>query len=98
MNSNEYLLVQAASECNEVAHRITKALHFGLDEVQTGQPLTNKERIVEEYAQLVSVMGTLDHLGLITLNSDIFKEAHREKRNRVYLYMDYAKSLGTVKD
>ena len=97
MNRTEYLLTQAASECNEVAHRITKALHFGLDEKQPGQALSNAERIVGEFMELAAVMQMLEDEGLID-----FPDCHERsalvdlKRRRVEHFMAYARDCGTV--
>lgn len=52
MNRLEHLLTISAEECNEVAQRATKALRFGLREVQPGQPLDNAERIRQEFNDL----------------------------------------------
>lgn len=100
MNTNEYLLTQAASECMEVAHRITKALHFGLQEVQPGQNFTNAERIVAEYVELLAVMQELHDKKLITLPHPVqIIELKAEKVQRVYKFMNYARhSCGTVRD
>ena len=66
MQRKEYLLIQAASECNEVAHRITKALQFGLDEMQAGGTETNAEQIMREYFDLLGVMHMLIKEGGVT--------------------------------
>lgn len=67
MNRAEYLLVQAGSEGNEVAHRASKALHFGLQEVQPGKDMTNAQRLAQEYVDLVAVMEMLEEEGLIRI-------------------------------
>lgn len=63
MNRTDHLLVIVAEECAEVAQRATKALRFGLSEVQEGQPLNNAERLMEEYADLVGVIEMLQAEG-----------------------------------
>lgn len=55
MNRTEHLLTCLAEECAEVAQRVSKALRFGLDEVQPGQAQTNRHRIVDELSDLLSV-------------------------------------------
>lgn len=69
MNINEHLLTIAAEECNEVAQRISKALRFGMEQVQKAhddQPeqnprqLTNRQRIREEFIDLVAVLEMID--------------------------------------
>ena len=94
MNHKEYLLVQAASECNEVAHRITKALHFGLDEVQPGQPLTNAERIAGELLDLFATLEMLEDEGMISNPCD--PGAVRAKKEKVRKFMAYAQECGTL--
>lgn len=59
MNESEHLLCCLAEECAEVAQRVSKALRFGLDEVQPGQSLTNAERIVGELVDLNAVVVML---------------------------------------
>jgi hypothetical protein len=59
VNREEHLLTCLAEECAEVAQRVSKALRFGLDEVQPGQDLTNAQRISEELRDLVAVAHIL---------------------------------------
>lgn len=65
MNDREYVLSCLAEECAEVAQCVSKALRFGLREIQAGQSLTNAERIVEELADLISVAAMLEVDGAI---------------------------------
>lgn len=79
MNLSENLLTILIEECNETAQRATKALRFGLTEVQPGQEKTNAERLVYEFNDIVAVMellhqredvpGTIDR-EMITLKKD----------------------------
>jgi hypothetical protein len=101
VNRKEYLLVQAASECNEVAHRITKALHFGLDEVQPGQPgepESNAERIVGEYIDLLASMEMLIESAALTLpKAEIVRALMFKKKAKVEHFMRYAEErCGTL--
>lgn len=98
MNRTEYLLTQAASECNEVAHRITKALHFGLMEVQPGQDETNAQRIVGEFADLFGVMLMLHEEGALMLPTKAgMQEAADAKKAKVEKFFRYAsEQCGTV--
>lgn len=95
MNRTEYLLIQLASECNEVAHRVTKALHFGLDEKQAGQPFTNAQRIEQELTDLTAVVGLLQSNGVIEADHDVV--AYEQKQDKVTRYMAYAREIGTLK-
>lgn len=98
MNRAEYLLTQAASECNEVAHRITKALHFGLAEVQPGQMENNAQRIVGEVTDLLAVLEMLREEGILPTPS--MNEVHLAvgaKKAKVEKFFRYAsEQCGTV--
>lgn len=101
MNRTEYLLTQAASECNEVAHRITKALHFGLDEVQPGQPgepESNAERIVCEYIDLLaSVEMLIEDAALTMPSAPTVRALIAKKKAKVEYFMGYARdNCGTL--
>lgn len=65
MNRTEHLLSCLAEECAEVSQRVSKALRFGLDEVQPGQPLRNSDRIEEELRDLFAVASILASEGVI---------------------------------
>lgn len=65
MDRQDHLLIRAMEECAEVQQRLSKALVFGLERVQQAandrpeqnpDRLTNRERIIEEYNDLVAVM------------------------------------------
>lgn len=98
MNRKEYLLTQAASECNEIAHRITKALHFGLLEIQPGQDATNASRIVGEMADLVAVFEMLHEERILDMwRSPEVRAAIDAKKAKVERFYLYAKEqCGTV--
>lgn len=65
MNRTEHLLTCLAEECAEAAKRVSKALRFGLDEVQPDQPLRNRDRIDEELRDLISVALILHSEGVL---------------------------------
>lgn len=94
MNKTEYLLVKLAEECNEVAQRATKALTFGLDEIQEGQEFTNTERIVLEFSDVLTIMIELKRLGVIGeyINEDMILL----KRKKLDKYMEYSRSQGCL--
>jgi hypothetical protein len=52
MTRREHILAIVAEEGVEVAQRATKALRFGLDEIQPEQLRTNLWRLLQEYADL----------------------------------------------
>lgn len=95
MNRTEHLLWVLAEECAEVAQRASKAARFGLNEVQPGQPHTNAERIVYEYADLVATMELLgDAAGLTVDDLEALKSA---KKAKIEKYLVYSRQCGTLR-
>lgn len=91
MNEREFLLTQFASECMEVAHRVTKALQFGIDEIQPGQPLTNGERTTEEIYDLVATMDMLVERDILPRpDLAVANEKYIVKKEKVARYMAFA--------
>lgn len=101
MNTEEYLLVCLMEECQEVSQRISKALRFGLEEVQksnANETRTNRERINYELQDLQAVVGMLIEQNDAYQNSvDSFK-ARQLKREKLLRYMEYSKEQGKLND
>jgi hypothetical protein len=76
------LLEILIEECAEVQQRATKALRFGLAEVQPGQPLNNAQRMAEEYGDLREVADRCAKAGLLPFDSVILG------MQRKYLQLD----------
>jgi hypothetical protein len=103
MNRQEHLLAIAEEECAEVAQRCSKALRFGLDEVQEGQPLNNRARIIYE---LTDLLATLEILGVVrfvdafdgsvAVAIDAGYAAIDAKRAKIEKFLDYSASVGTL--
>ncbi len=83
LNRTEYLLVKLGEECADVAQRATKAITFGIDEVQHDQPFTNAERIVQELADLSATVDMLADYGLLELDAHAFGVMKARKRARL---------------
>ncbi len=96
LNHTEYLLTKLAEECAEVAQRATKALTFGIDEVQPGQPHTNAERLVHELADLAAVVGMMQDYNAIAVNLHEFRQAVERKRLKLDWYMEYSRQQGCL--
>ena len=88
MNKTEHLLVVLAEECAEVAQRASKAIRFGLSEIQPGQLEDNKRRLERELADL---LATADLLGLQIRDED--KVAKVEKLKK---FMAYSRETGKL--
>jgi hypothetical protein len=95
MNNTEHLLTILSEECVETAQRVSKAIRFGLTEVQEGQHLNNAERLVYEFNDIVAVMELLHEKGLIPTVID--GEAINKKKKKIEKYITYSQELGIVK-
>ena len=92
MTRAEHLLTIAAEECAEVAQRCSKANRFGMAEVEPGQALNNRDRIVLEFAHLI---GVLDMMG-ITVDGVNMASLEAAKRFKVEQFLNYSRQCGTL--
>lgn len=95
MNREEHLLTCLGEEAAEVAQRVSKALRFGLREVQKGQPKTNRERIIEEIKDFIAVAESLYRLGIL----DSFQPNPHEikaKGDKIEKYMEISREQGVL--
>lgn len=93
MNRNEHLLMILAEECAEVAQRVSKALRFGLDEVQPGQDLTNEQRIWNEMNDLA---GVSEMLIAARGSGGLCRDAVDAKKAKVERFLVYSAECGTL--
>lgn len=98
MNRREHLLTILGEEGVEVSQRCSKALRFGLGEIQPGQELTNAERIRGEYIDLLAVTRMLVEEGAIEPVTDADLSAMEEKRQKVEKFLAYSRKCGTLTD
>lgn len=96
MNRSEYLLTCLAEECAEVAQRVSKALRFGLDEIQPGQPLNNRERVGEELLDLVCVAAILRDERVLDWPAIVSVEETAAKRDKIERFMAISRREGTL--
>jgi len=94
MTRPELLLTLLGEECNETAQRVSKAIRFTLEEIQRGQNLTNSERIVYEFNDIVAVMEILHDEGLVDKVLDPIAIA--KKKLQVLEYIEYSRKLGVI--
>lgn len=97
MKTEQYLLTVLAEECAEVAQRATKAIRFGLTEVQPGQPHNNAERMLDEIVDLCVILSMLQKdcgLG----QCDMSEENLAKKEAKVRRFMDYSRQCGTLQE
>lgn len=97
MSRAEHLLIITAEECNEVAHRISKALRFSPYEIQPGQKYTNARRIMDEFYQLRLMILMLIEEGILyALDDDIVLIIEKSKREKVERFLKLSESVGTL--
>ena len=94
MHEEQYLLTCLAEECGEVAQRCTKALRFGINEIQPGQDATNYARLWGELCDLQAVAEMLsEKMGY----GHTVREEIEAKKERVKKFMMYSRDLGTLR-
>lgn len=97
MNRADYLLSYLAQEACEVAIRCTKAQHFGLDEVQPEQSLTNRERIVHELNDLFAMVEEMQHAGILPVFAERDWQARiGAKQRKAQKFRGYSRELGRL--
>lgn len=97
MTRTELLLTQLSEECNEVGQRASKAIRFGLDEIQKGQNLTNAERIIYEFIDLITVIEKLANENLLPNMQDVkFENYSHAKHIKIEKWLKYSEDCGVL--
>tara|TARA_X000000950_G_C13542417_1_gene508132 strand:+ start:232 stop:540 length:309 start_codon:yes stop_codon:yes gene_type:complete len=98
MSSDQFHLCKIAEECAEVAQRALKAQQFGLGEVQSGQDLTNLERLIAEFHDLFVTFDNF--LDLIEGDHGIepTPAQARHRLQKMQKFLDLSISLKQVED
>lgn len=94
MTLKEYYLIILAEECAETAERVSKCLRFTCEEIQPGQGLTNAERVVYEFNDIVAVMEVLQEMGV--LHTVIDRKAIELKKEKIKTYTRYSMGQGVI--
>lgn len=98
LNKEQYLLTQLGSEGCEVSHRCSKAIQFGLAEVQDGQTQDNHDRLRDEIMDFVGTLVMLEEAGILSFEGFDESTAIDAKRAKVEKYMEYARKQGTLEN
>lgn len=96
LDKQKFYLTQLASECVELAHEITKALQFGLDDVNPKTQEKNLDAIVREYHDVIGSMMALEFEGIIQRQAypEAFKKTlvdRIEKTGKMFEYSQNTK-------
>ncbi len=96
MNRSEHLFTIVGEEGSEVAQRASKVVRFGLTEVQPGQTLDNRARLLGEFADLCGALelalpGSDIQEMVMILRPDI-----DAKKVKIEKFLDYSKEQGTL--
>lgn len=77
-----------------MAQRVSKALRFGLTEIEPGQELNNAQRITQEFHDALAVVEMLEDAGALGRSSDT--HAIERKKAKILVFMEYAERCGTL--
>lgn len=83
------LLVILMEECAEVQQRAAKALRFGLEDVEQGQDLTDRERLSLEVGDLVHMLWVCIEDDIIT--EEVVGHGALNKSKKLVQYMQTTK-------
>lgn len=97
MKFEQLLLLKLAEEASEVAQRASKAIQFGLGEVQPGQELDNADRLTGEVIDFLAVLDMLVDRGMIVLPGEgEFRVRVREKNAKILKYARMSHQRGEL--
>jgi hypothetical protein len=99
MTRTEHLLEILHEECDETGQRCSKALRFGLSEVQPEQRFTNAFRILQEFYDAVAVVEMLQaEYVLPVLDAAHIEELKAAKKAKVEKFFEISIEQGTLTD
>ena len=98
MNRLEYLLDCASEESSEFAVRVSKAMRFGMTEIEPGQGMTNVERFMDELHDQLAVVFILRAEGHIPRSIPIVPDCDRIalKLAKIEKFMALSREQGTL--
>ena len=98
MNREQYLLTKLAEECNETAQRASKAIVFGMNDIQEGQYKSNNTRLVEEFSHIVAYMELLIDENSVKMDMDFMKKHVDKKKQELKDWYEYSVNRGCVEN
>ncbi len=96
MTRTQMLLTILMEECAETSQRASKGIRFTLEEIQPKQKeqLTNAQRLIQEFNDIVAMMEMLQEDGAI--DKVIDRTAIAKKKAQVEKWMKHSVKMGTV--
>jgi hypothetical protein len=98
LSKDDWMLLCLAEECDEVGQRVTKAMRFGLDEKQPGQPFNNRDRLMFELWDLIAVAKKLVLMGILPQEDLMRPDMMESKWARLEEYWGYAQKREVADD
>jgi hypothetical protein len=83
---------EVSEQCSALTVRVSKALRFGLNEVQKGQLLSNMQRISIELNDLRATSELLEQKGIVNFSQLL------EKKHRLAYFIAVAKNEGIINE
>lgn len=104
MTRTEHLLTILAEECAEVAQRASKAIRFGLAEVQPGQDKTNARRLMDEVNDFLATYQMIAG-PVVSPTTPLFQgdpnewmAAIKAKQDKIESFLNYSAKCGTLEE
>jgi NTP pyrophosphatase (non-canonical NTP hydrolase) len=98
MTEDQLIILQLGEECNEVAHRVSKYIRFGADDVQEGHTENNRERLQQEFTDLMAVFEMAHERGLLDRYTPAWRPAVDAKKEKVRQCLAYSRKKGVLTD
>jgi hypothetical protein len=92
------ILGELITAVSQLGIRVSKALRFGVAEVQPGQALNNGQRIFAAYSQVMGIGFLLNTAGWLSLEPGTVPPASQAKIAKVEKFLGYARKVGVVED
>jgi len=97
MNRTEHLLFIVAEEAAEVGHRASKAARFGLNEVQSDRRVSNRDRLLGEFADLCGALELATGSTVEQIVHDL-RPMFEAKKAKIEEFLRYSAEQGTLSE
>ena len=94
ITEEEHYLIKLSEEASEIIKDVSKAMIFGLNDIDPNKNETNKQKIENEIADLLGVVDLLIFWGALDKEEIFSQEKRKAKQRKVSEWMDYSKELG----